>query len=211
MKCETVSMSISDLALRVLDINEREPLMNHIETCTECRDALRGAEALLEVRRQQIEEPPAQLFERVMATVASESSQPGSKQRFWIGAGFGGAIAASLFALALFFGWTDGLRPDAPNTEEFVVSVDEARVMNLAFETDRKLDGAQITILLSGNIEIDGYGSQRELSWSENLDSGVNRLSLPVLASDVGGGQMVVRMTHPLSEQVFVINLPTES
>jgi hypothetical protein len=43
------------------------------------------------------------------------------------------------------------------------------------------------------------------------LEAGVNRLSLPVLASGLNGGQMIVRMTHPMSEQVFVINLPTES
>jgi hypothetical protein len=65
--------------------------------------------------------------------------------------------------------------------------------------------------LLSGNVEIEGYGMQRELAWTENLDSGVNRLTLPVLANGLDGGQMIVRMSHPLSEQVFVINLPAES
>ena len=83
--------------------------------------------------------------------------------------------------------------------------------MNLAFETDRQLDGATISILLSGDVEIDGYGIQRELTWSADLDAGVNRLTLPVLARSINGGQMIVRMTHPLSEQVFVINLPAES
>ena len=83
--------------------------------------------------------------------------------------------------------------------------------MDLAFETDRQLDGATISIFLSGDVGIDGYGLQRELTWTENLDAGINRLSLPVMANGIGGGQMVVRMTHPLSEQVFVINLPAES
>ena len=62
-----------------------------------------------------------------------------------------------------------------------------------------------------GDVEIEGYGMQRELTWSENLDAGVNRLSLPVLANGLNGGQMIVRMAHPMSEQVFVINLPAES
>jgi hypothetical protein len=59
-------------------------------------------------------------------------------------------------------------------------------------------------------VEIDGYGTRRELSWSEDLDAGVNRLSLPVTASGFEGGQMVVRLEHPLSEQVFVVQLPVD-
>jgi hypothetical protein len=39
---------------------------------------------------------------------------------------------------------------------------------------------------------------------------GVNKLSLPLLASGIGGGQMVVRLSHPDSEQMFVINLPVD-
>ena len=92
-----------------------------------------------------------------------------------------------------------------------MVSLDEPRNMNIAFETDRRLDGATITILLSGNVEIDGYGPQRELSWSEDLDAGVNRLSLPVIANGLGGGQIIVRLEHPRSEQLFVVTLPVES
>ena len=64
---------------------------------------------------------------------------------------------------------------------------------------------------MSGSIEIDGYGPQRELSWTENLEAGVNRLRLPVIASGVDGGQMVVRLDHPQSEQVLLVRLRVES
>ena len=174
-------------------------------------EAQRGTEALMELRRRETESPPDELFERVIATATSNSDDRASDQRFWMGTAFGGAVAASLFAIAFFFGWTGGEQDPTESTAEFVVALGEARQMHLAFETDRPLDGATISILLSGNVEIEGYGMQRELTWSENLDAGVNRLSLPVLASGLNGGQMIVRMTHPLSEQVFVINLPAES
>jgi hypothetical protein len=128
-----------------------------------------------------------------------------------MGTAFGGAVAASLFAIAFSLGWTGAEQDPAKSTAEFIVALGEPRQMNLAFETDRPLDGATISILLSGDVEIEGYGLQRELTWSEDLEAGVNRLSIPVLASGLNGGQMIVRMTHPMSEQVFVINLPTES
>lgn len=175
------------------------------------KDALRGAEALGELRRREVCNPPAHLFEQIVSAATQETQRRPGKQRFWMGAGFGGAIAASLFALALTFGWFDGLRSDAPAAAEFVLALNEPRQMNLAFETDRQLQGATIKILLSGDVEIEGYGAQHELTWTEDLDAGVNRLSLPIFANGSDGGQMVVRLSHPDSEQVFVINLRTES
>jgi len=161
-------------------------------------EAQRGKAALMELRRRETESPSDELFKRVVATATGNSSDQGSSKRFWMGTAFGGAVAASE-------------QDPAKSTAEFIVALGEPRQMNLAFETDRPLDGATISILLSGDVEIEGYGVQRELTWSENLDAGVNRLSLPVLASGLNGGKMIVRMTHPMSEQVFVINLPTES
>ena len=178
-------------------------------------EAQRGTAALVELRRRETETPPDEFFKRVVAnataTATGNSNDQGGSKRFWMGTAFGGAVAASLFAIALSLGWTGSEQDPAESTAEFIVALGEARQMNLAFETDRPLDGATISILLSGDVEIEGYGVQRELTWSENLDAGVNRLSLPVLASGPNGGQMIVRMTHPMSEQVFVINLPAES
>ncbi len=179
---------------------------------SEDMDAKRGADALLELRRRETDTPPDQLFKQIVAATTIDADPAAGNQRFWLGTAFGGAIAAAFFGVAVFFGWTDGGQDitTAPPVE-FVVVLGEPRLMNLAFETDRPLDGTHISILLSGDVEIQGYGLQRELTWFENLDAGVNRLTLPVIASGLGGGQMVVRMSHPLSEQVFVIDLRTES
>jgi hypothetical protein len=94
---------------------------------------------------------------------------------------------------------------------EFVVAVREPRNMEIAIETDRPLYGASISIILTGGVELDGYGSQRELNWTADLDAGINRLSLPVVASKSSGGQIVVRMSHPESERVFVVQLKTNA
>jgi hypothetical protein len=211
MNCETLMTRIPAVAAGEVSDSERSVVMNHVESCPDCRAALRGSEALSELRRRKTNLPPSGLFDRIVANATSGSQHQTNTKRFWMGTAFGGAVAASLFAAAIYFGWTgDGPDP-AASTAEFVVALGEPRQMNLAFETDRQLDGARISILLSGDIEIEGYGTQRELVWTENLDSGVNRLTLPVLASGLDGGQMVVRMSHPLSEQVFVIHMPTES
>ena len=209
MSCDFDKDGLRALARGSLAGAERDSVLAHVDRCADCRAALRGAEALAELAARDAGAPPAGLFEAVVAKAVSQPARAPQGNRFWMGAGFG-AIAASLLAAALFMGWMDGRVPNT-SLPEFAVSLEEPRRMNLAFETDRMLDDAKITILLSGSVEIDGYGSRRELSWTENLEAGVNRLSLPLIANGLEGGQMVVRLEHPQSEQVFVVKLQVES
>ena len=209
MSCNLDKGRLRLLARDSLDAAERDSVLAHVDHCGNCRAALRGARALVELGARETGTPPAGLFEAVVEKAVSQPARAPRDNRFWLGAGVG-AIAASLLAVALFLGLTDGRMP-GESVPQFAVSIEEPRQMNLAFETDRVLEGARITILLSGSVEIDGYGPSRELSWTETLDAGVNRLSLPVIANGFDGGQIVVRLDHPQSEQVFVVQLPVES
>ena len=83
--------------------------------------------------------------------------------------------------------------------------------MHVAIEADRPLDGATISILLSGDVRVEGYGDRRELVWTDDLDEGINQLTLPLIAIGDEGGQMVVKLDHPDSEQLFVVQLWTDS
>ena len=205
MSCDFDKERLRQLANGNVNGAERERLLAHADRCDDCRAALRGAEALAELAARDTGRPPADLFRSILDKAMVAPPPAERIDRFWAGVGFG----ASLVAIALIFGWS-GNRQPADAVPEFVVSLDEPRRMDLAFETDRVLEGAQITILLTGSVEIDGYGLRRELSWTEDLEAGVNRLSLPVLANGFDGGQVVVRLSHPESEQVFVVRLPVE-
>ena len=207
MKCSLARSKLRAYAAGALGPAEHDELLTHVGGCHDCRLEMRGVEALAELRNREFDGVPEGLFDRVVERAVTRFPRQRSNNGFWKGAGFG-AIAASLVALAFALALLD--RPDPASAAEFAVSLGEARQMDIAFETDRALAGATITILLSGSVEIDGYGTQRELSWSADLDAGVNRLSLPVMASGFEGGQMVVRLEHPLSEQVFVVRLPVD-
>lgn len=210
MNCTDIAEKIESLATGELPAEQRDACMVHIKDCRDCADALRGSMAMQTLRRQELEPAPEGFFERIVENVTTIEPKRRTSNRFWQGAAVGGALAASLLAAALMLGVL--IRPvaTAPQAAEFFVSSSEARIMNIAIDADRALPGAKITILLSGNVEVDGYGSRRELSWSDDLEMGVNKLSLPLLASGIGGGQMVVRLSHPDSEQMFVINLPVD-
>jgi len=205
MNCEFVADKIQMLAAGELPEEERRSCMNHVATCEDCADALQGATAMRTMRLQTSDTAPAGMFERVMRRTAEQHE---SGQRFWLGAGFGGAIAASLLTVAFALGML--AVPDKPDVAEFYVSMEESRPMHVAIEADRPLEGAKISILLSGDVQIDGFGDRRELSWTDSLDAGVNKLTLPLIAIGEDGGQMVVRLDHPDSQQLFVVQLRTD-
>jgi len=211
MKCESVADRMRSLAEGSLPYDQYRACMNHVAICEDCADALQGVRAMLVVREQAAVPGSERVFNRVMAVAAREPQYHAPRHGFWLGTGFGGAIAASLLAAAFALGLLTSPAPVAPQAAEFFVSMDEVRPMNIAIEADHPLHDAQISILLSGNIEIDGYTDMHELSWVDDLEPGVNKLTLPVRAIGANGGQMVVRLSHPDSEQIFVVQLRLDS
>ena len=211
MNCDLVAEQIKALAEGELQGDEKVACMNHIAVCQDCADALRGVRAMLVVRDQATVPGSERVFNRVMSKTSYDPQQQASRRGFWLGAGFSGAIAASLLAVAFVLGLLGSPAVEAPQAAEFYVSTQEVRPMNIAIEADRLLQGAEISILLSGDVEIDGFGQRNELSWTDDLEPGVNQLTLPVRAIGERGGQMVVRLSHPDSEQIFVVQLKADS
>lgn len=210
MNCENIADIMPDIASGDLSTTKLADCRLHIEHCPDCRKALRGAEALAVLKNRDTGEASAGLFERILRALEAAPGKDRVRQGFWLGTGFGGAVAASILAVALTVGWISMPVEQAAHGAEFIVVLNEPRNIDIAIETDRPLAGARISILLSGGVEIVGYGERRELSWTTDLDAGINRLRLPVLAINEAGGQMVVRLSHPDSEQMFVVQLKIE-
>ena len=211
MKCETVVEQIRALADGSLQGDERTACMKHVSACQDCADALRGVRAMLVVRDQATVPGSERVFNRVMSKAGYDPHEQASRRGFWLGAGFSGAIAASLLAVTFALRLLMSPGVETPAAAEFYVSATEVRPMNIAIEADRPLQGAQISILLSGDVEVDGYVDRHELSWVDDLEPGVNQLTLPIRAVGERGGQMVVRLSHPDSEQIFVVQLKHDS
>lgn len=210
MNCDEIVKIMPDIVSGNLSTTTLAACNEHIVLCLDCSDTLRGAEALAVLQKRDGGEASPGLFDRISRALEAAPGKRRARQGFWLGTGFGGAIAASILALALTLGWISPVVDQATATAEFIVALNEPSSMDIAIETDRALAGASISILLSGGVELDGYGSRRELTWTTDLDAGINRLSLPVLAIDPAGGQMVVRLSHPDSEQMFVVQLKIE-
>ncbi len=211
MNCESVVEKIKALAEGAVQGEEKTACLNHVATCQDCADALRGVRAMLVVRDQAAVPGSERVFSRVMSRAGYDPHREASRRGFWAGAGLTGAIAASLLTAAIALGLLSSPVPETRSAAEFYVSAIEVRPMNIAIEADRQLQDAKISILLSGDVEVDGYGGRHELSWFDDLEPGVNQLTLPIRAIGGRGGQMVVRLSHPDSEQIFVVQLKMES
>lgn len=211
MNCEHMAENMAGFISGALTSAKTAECKRHLAGCLECAEALRGAQALALLRHRDIDKVATGFFEAVLNSLETGGQPQRIGQRFWLGTAFGGAVAASLFALALALNWIAAPGSHSPDVAAFQVALGEVRAMDLAIESDRPLHGARISILLAGGIELEGYGAQRELSWTSDLERGVNRLSLPVVAVDRDGGRVVVRLSHPNSEQLFVIRLKTSA
>lgn len=208
MNCEQTSGNLAGLISGTLPRARAAECERHIAACSECADALAGAEAMALLKARGTEAAPPALFDEILGGLNPARQRRGGG-RFWLGAAFGGAVAASLLAAALTLGWVGTPVGTSSDVAEFQVVLGEPRNMALAIETDRPLQGARISIMLDGGVELEGYGERREITWTSDLKAGVNRLSLPVVAVDRDGGRVVVRLSHPQSEQLFVVRLKT--
>jgi anti-sigma factor RsiW len=211
VNCESVLERLDALSGDALASVERRKIEEHIATCDECQSAIRGAEAMRTVKAQPIEHAPDELFERVMNSTTETAIPAPSNNGFWLGAGFGGALVAAIAIVALTLGlFRDESGSDA-DVAQFMVSMEETRDLNVAIDLANDLPGATLSVFISGGIELAGFGDRRELVWTADLDKGVNKLTLPVFATGSGGGQLIVKLDHAASHQVFVVNLKLDS
>ena len=208
MNCEDAIAKIqSDSESGPTDLDSRQA-MEHIAGCEDCRDALNGLEALHEIRKQTPVGAPEGLFGRIIQNVTENAKPQKTRYGFWHGVGIGGAVAATL--IMAFMASTVMRSPEvasAPATPEFVIAMNEARDVNIAIDAGRDLQGATVSVFLSGGVELAGFGNKREISWSTNLEQGVNQLTLPVVATSLDGGSLLVRLDHDGVQKVFRVNL----
>jgi hypothetical protein len=111
----------------------------------------------------------------------------------WLGAALGGAVVA---ALAIVLLGPQQLSDDTPRIPEVTVALHEARDVGLVIDAERSMEGATVTLHLSGGIDLAGFGEQRRISWQTDLEAGANLLSLPVIAHSVEGGTLTALVEH---------------
>ena len=205
MKCESVIQ-----LLRVADgRNDGEQFHaaeRHIESCVHCRHALLAYDALQAERSRAVPPPRAGALDRALRAAERSTDPAAGRRLFWTGMGLGGALAASLaLLLASLLAGSDV--PPRAGTPEVSLALHEPRPISISLDSPVALGGAEIHVVLTGEIGLDGYAGQRELRWVTNLDRGGNQLTLPVIAQGLNGGQVLVEVLHDGKRRNFVIDV----
>lgn len=208
MKCER-AIEVLTQSPNQVDAVEQRFAAEHLGGCEDCQDAIDAIRALQAERTVRVPDPPPQAFERAVRAATSRGlSYARSRRTFWIGMSVGAALAAGL-AVAIVS--TLGLLgPAASNGVPRVdVAVNEPRDVSIALASEQALEDAEIRIVLTGAIALDGFQGRKELSWRTNLDAGANQLTLPIIALGAQGGQVLVEVTHARKHRTFVVDVKT--
>jgi hypothetical protein len=205
MRCEDAIEQISTGAGRAG--GDLKAAMAHAQGCDDCKSALRALDALRPLRHEPAAVPSDGAMERAIDGALSSAPAERYRRGFWSGLAAGAALAATLAAVAVGL-W---LRPDggaAPSgVPEVQIALNEPRNVTVTLESPEPLANAEVRVELRGAVALDGYAGQRELRWLTDLDRGVNQLTLPVVALDATGGQVLVEVTHGDKRRAFVVDV----
>ncbi len=212
MNCHDIGNLLDSREVLKLTETQKVAVSTHLRECSRCEHEWRAVRALWVVSTIPTPAPRADLFSEAMrlatAAGARREARPPRQPSFWLGAGFGGAIAASLVAAIMTFGpvpWTWTM--DDPITPTITVALNEPRDVDVAITSAEALERAEIRVVLTGGVRLAGFADRSEVQWRADLDQGINRLSLPIIAVNGNGGQVVVEVEHASKRQVFVVNV----
>jgi len=180
--------------------------MEHTGGCADCQAALRAVEAMRTLRDE-----PTPIFadgaiERAVDRALATSPAQRYRRGFWTGLASGAALAATIAALAVGVLLRDnGSAPVA--IPEVRAALNQPSNVTVALDSPERLANAEVRVELRGGVELEGYAGQRELRWSTDLERGVNQLTLPVVAIDAHGGQVLVEVTHGQKRRTFLLDV----
>ncbi|MCG6937507.1 MAG: zf-HC2 domain-containing protein [Gammaproteobacteria bacterium] len=208
MKCTDIQEYLDDYIDETASSVEREAVDSHLDYCTSCRQVLAERKAVRQALASLpvVEASPGfetRVFSAVHRQYGAGIRKPGN--RFI--AGFATAMAVSL---ALWFAstlYTPQFEEQAP--QMINLAINQTRTVKLVFETPTDLADVTLTVELPGNIELEGYGGQKQLVWQTSLTRGQNILALPIIATGNGQGELMAQLNYGAKTKQFHIVLKT--
>lgn len=201
MSCRTFMQRMDEYIDRTLAQEVYEVAAEHLRECADCRrrvDQLRTLRAAL--RNLPAPAPDPEFLERALAYA---QHTPPQGRRYWYYVA-GAALAASV-AVWIGFGRPNVSNPSAP--VGVTITLNETQTIQLAFNAERELPEATLSIQLPNGVELQGFPGQHEVRWQTTLARGPNVLALPLVARSSAGGTLLARVEHGDRRAELVIPL----
>jgi Putative zinc-finger len=206
MNCQDVATLLDDHLDDALGPMQRDSVADHLATCESCRSAWRAARVLRCYGDVPTPAPRPDLLRETVGVAARAAARQRRSPSFWWAAGAGGALAAGivLTVLAFYSAIPIGRSGASPG---LTIALNETRDVSVAIESAEMLAGVQIRVVLAGGIELAPFRGRSEVAWKTDLDAGVNRLRLPIVAIDASGGDLLVEVEHNAKRRLFVVHI----
>jgi hypothetical protein len=202
MRCEDIEDLLNAHADADMTTAKRQEVEAHLLACDDCNSAWRAAESLRRYRALPTPLPSEALIARIAAL--RQPSRATKRLSPWIAA-VGGALAAGIAVVAFnyFRAAADGVRA----VPSLTMSLNETRDVSVTIDSPEAFMDVEVRVLLAGGIQLQGFRARRELKWKTDLEAGVNRLTLPIVASDSSGGKLMVAVGHGDKQRAFVVQI----
>lgn len=193
MNCDQTNQLMQDYIDGQLSNEEMSALREHVQLCSVCNTI---HNALVNVREQlqNISIPPHSegFVERVLA----QATKPAMDKRYQtVPKIIGGSLAAGLLAFWLI---SVNTLPTAPGDTGLTASGiyhvavnDEVKTIKVAIDSNEALEGVNMRIELTPNLQLSGFTGRQQVDWSTNFRKGVNILSLPIVGLASGDGEII--------------------
>lgn len=193
MNCQDVSNLLDRRESIDLTPGRKESLGEHLLACEHCASAWRASGMLRSFAEMPPPSPRPGLLEDAMRLAAAAPRRPQRRPvSFWLG----GALAAGLAIVAVLglYAPAGPERSDIPGG--LAIALHETREITLAIDSAESLTDAQIHVVLSGGIALAGGQGRRDLRWTADIDVGINRLTIPVMAVSSEDAELLVEVEH---------------
>lgn len=206
--CCDSAASLDDYLDGQLDAPRHQTLEAHLQQCLRCRLQHDRAAALRAALRGL--PAPAARPGFVDEALARAVRGADSATRYTRRPLFAMALAASLalaVGVVVLVGTQPGPAPTPTPVQIVTLTVEQPETLRLRFNSAKALPAATLSLTLPENLELVGYGAQRELTWQTDLNEGGNLLQLPLVARGAVKGDLVARLLHGQSSKTFRLKI----
>ncbi len=205
MNCQKFQNKLDDYLDGLLDADEIQGIQHHAEVCSRCAELIAQEQRFRRELQDLAVLPPSPGF-TARALRNARASQKASSSRRMVSA----ALAATLM-LGIAIGHFGSQEPALGQLAEIQLQVNEPRNLSLAFNSPRDFEGATFVMALPPGVELVNFPGQQEIIWQADLKAGRNLLTLPLLAKNNRGGEVVAEIRHGKETKRFVLHVGVQT
>ena len=201
MNCDKVQTVINDYIDDDLSADQTAALQRHITGCESCArhlELLTAQQAALQTLPYKALAPKAEqgLLRQAIKHAEQENNTVHHGYKLAVAAMF----AIMVIALSVFYP-----SKDHSNAENFIAVNNNVHTVRVAIDAEKALKGVELRVDLSANLELDGFGNKKQISWTTGLRKGVNIISLPIIGIAKGDGNITTHIQLNGKEKVMHI------